>query len=138
MSAYNAGGVEGPLCASVPMTTLNTYVNTGSIYNGTGHTISAGTMQIIANGTQECSISMPSLAAGATFSFSTAYSPAIYSNGTFVLKLYSATVGILGTNYMYMQSGSSSTNGYFSNQGWGWQATVTSVGPQYSLSLIIK
>jgi hypothetical protein len=135
--ASNASG-DGALSSTVSMTTSASLVNAGTIYNDTGHTISAGTMQIIANGTQQCSIAMPSLAAGASFSFSTAYSPAIYSNGTFVLKLYSATVGIAGTNYFYMQSGSSSTNGYFSNQGWGWQATVTSTGPQYSLSLTIK
>ena len=135
--AYNGAG-DGALCSTVSMTTSTALTNTGSIYNNTGYTISAGTMQIIANGNTMCSLAMPALAAGATFNFSTGYSSPIFSNGTFVLKLYSATVGIAGTNYFNMISGSSSTNGYFSNQGWGWQATVTSTGAQYVLSLKIN
>jgi hypothetical protein len=135
--AYNNTG-DGTLCPAVSMTTSTAYTYTGSIFNNTGHTISAGTVQIFANGTQKCSIAMPSLAAGATFQFSTGYSSPIYSNGTFVLQLYSATVGIAGTNYFNMSAGSSSTSGYFSNQGWGWQATVTSAGPQYALTLKIN
>lgn len=114
------------------------YTNQGSIYNNTGHTISASTIMIKANGNVMVSISMPSLANGETFKFSTGYNPAIYSNGTFVLQMYSTTVGITSSNYFNMQVGSSSTNGYFSNQGWGWQATATSVGPQYSLNLTIN
>ncbi len=135
--AYNVAG-DSALSSTVSMTTSANYTYAGSIYNNTGHTISAGTMQITANGSQKCSVVMPSLANGATFQFSTSYSSPIYSNGTFVLKLYSTTVGIAGTNYFNMTAGSSSTNGYFSYQGWGWQATVTSTGPQYVLTLKIN
>lgn len=113
------------------------YTNMGSIINKTGHTISAATMQILVNGNHMCSFPMPSLAAGATFNFSTAYSSPVFSNSTFTLKLYSTTVGIAGTNYFNMSAGSSTTNGSFSNQGWGWQATVTSTGTQYALGLSI-
>ena len=136
--AYNGLG-DGALCSSVSMTTTtaSSYTYAGSIVNNTGHTISAGTMNILANGTQECSLAMPSLAAGGTFQFSTVYSAPILSNGTFVLQLYSTTVGITGTNYFFMPAGSTSTQGYFSNQSWGWQATVTSTGPQYQLVVLI-
>lgn len=135
--AYNGAG-DGALCSSVSMTTTASYTNAGTILNNTGHTISAGTMQILANGNTMCSIAMPAMAAGATFTFSTGYSTPIFSNGTFVLKLYSATTGITGSNYFNMSAGSSSTNGYFSNLGWGWQATVTSTSAQYVLSLKIN
>lgn len=133
--AFNGAG-DSALCSTVSMTTTASYTYAGSIINNTGHAISAGTMKILVNDTQECSLAMPSLAAGATFQFSTVYSSPIY-NGTFILKLYSTTVGIAGTNYFKMMSGSSATSGLFSNQGWGWQATATSTGPQYVLILQI-
>jgi hypothetical protein len=139
--AYNALG-DGPLCTSVSMAT-SSFSNEGSIYNGTGHTISASTMKIFARSTANgsfgtmCSVKMPALAAGATFLFSTNYASPILSNGTFELILYSAT-GIAGTNYFMMENGSASTNGYFSNSGGAWEATVTSTGPQNKLSLTIK
>lgn len=134
--AYNGAG-DGSLCSSVSMATSAPLSYAGSITNNTGHTISAGTMQIIANGSMKCSIAMPSLANGSTFQFSTTYTSPITSNGTFVLSLYSPTVGISGSNYFNMMNGSTSPNGYFSFQGWGWQATVTSTGPQYALVLYI-
>lgn len=113
-------------------------INEGSIYNNSNHTISAGTMIIRANGNVQCSIAMPALAPGQTFKFSTSYSTPIFSNGTFVLELYSPSTGITNSNYINMTSGSMSNNGYFTNMGWGWKATVTSSGPQYTLNINIK
>jgi hypothetical protein len=135
--AYNSSG-DGILCPSVPMSTTQVYTNMGTIYNYTGNTISAGIMQIIANNNTQCSIAMPSLQPGASFNFSTGYTVPISYNGSFVLKLYNPTVGITGNNYLKMDNGSLSTNGFFSNLGWGWEATVTSAGPQYTLNLSIK
>ena len=136
--AYNDVG-DGDLSSSVSMTTSTSvsYTNKGTIVNRTGHTISASTILIRANGNTMVSISMPSLANGASFNFSTGYSSAIYSNGTFVLEMYNSTVGISTANYFNMSVGSSSTNGYFSYQGWGYKATVTSAGAQYTLILSI-
>lgn len=135
--AYNAAG-NSALCPSVSMTTsAATYTNRGSIINNTGHTIGASTIIIKANGSTMVSVSMPSLANGATFDFSTGYSSPISSNGTFILQMYNSTVGIAPNNYFNMMNGSTSTNGYFSYQGWGYQATVTSTGPQYALVLNI-
>jgi hypothetical protein len=133
--AYNDVG-SSALSSSVSMTTSGPPTSTGYIINRTGHTISASTVIIRANGSTVTSISMPSLANGASFSFSTIYSP-ISSNGTFILQMYNSTVGIGTNNYFNMTSGSTSTNGYFSYQGWGYQATITSTGPQYALTLNI-
>lgn len=136
VSAYNDVG-DGALCSAVSMYTTRG-INAATIYNNTGHTISGGSLQIIANGILVASSMLPLLLTGSSYTFDTQYSSPIFSNGTFVLKLSSLTEGISGTNYFYMQNGSLSTNGYFSNQnGEGvWQATVTSSGPQYNLGLI--
>lgn len=113
-------------------------VNTGVIWNNTGRTISATYMAIKANGTNIAYITLPTLANGDSFKFSTSYTNLIFYNGTFVLDLYTPTVGLNTSNYFYMTAGSNSTNGYFSNTGSSLRATVTSSGPQYTIIIYIK
>jgi hypothetical protein len=113
-------------------------VNTGVIWNNTGRTISATYMAIKANGTNIVYITLPTLVHGDSFKFSTSYTNLIFSNGTFVMDLYTPTVGLNSSNYFYMTAGSNSTNGYFSNTGSSLRATVTSSGPQYSIIIYIK
>jgi len=113
-------------------------VNTGVIWNDTGRTISATYMTIKANGTTVANITLPTLANGASFNFSTTYTNLIFSNGTFILDLYTPTVGLTSSNYFYMTGGYLSTNGYFSSTGSSLRATVTSSGPQYSIIIHIK
>ncbi|MHC0445875.1 hypothetical protein ACWA1F_10710 [Flavobacterium sp. 3-218] len=113
-------------------------VNTGVIWNETGRTISATYMTVKANGTTVANITLPTLASGASFNFSTSYTNLIFSNGTFVLDLYTPTVGLTSSNYFYMNAGYNSTNGYFSNTGSSLRATVTSSGPQYTIIIHIK
>ncbi|MCV9928114.1 hypothetical protein OIU83_10645 [Flavobacterium sp. LS1R49] len=113
-------------------------VNTGSVLNMTGHTISATYMAIKANGTNVAYITLPTLAHGAIFNFNTSYTNLIFSNGTFVLDLYTPTVGLTTSNYFYTTAGSNSTNGYFSNTGSSLRGTVTSSGPQYAINITIK
>lgn len=130
--AFNENG-ESPLSDVVTMSTQQSYTNRGTVTNRTGRTISAGTMKIFANGSQMASLNLPALADGESFEFSTNYSNPIYNNGTFKLQFYSPSTGITSSNYFNMMVGSSSTNGYFTYQGWGYEATVTSPGAQYSL-----
>ncbi|WP_428232475.1 hypothetical protein [Flavobacterium sp.] len=113
-------------------------VNTGVIWNNTGHTISATYMAIKANGTNVAYITLPTLANGDSFKFSTSYTNLIFYNGTFVVDLYTPTVGLNSSNYFYMTAGSNSTNGYFSNTGSSLRGTVTSSGPQYTIIIYIK
>ncbi len=113
-------------------------VSTGYINNLTGHTISATYMAIKANGINVAYISLPSLAHGAIYQFNTSYTNLIFSNGTFVLDLYTPVVGLTTSNYFYMTAGSNSTNGYFSNTGSSLRGTVTSSGAQYSITITIK
>lgn len=113
-------------------------VNTGVIWNNTGHTISATYMAIKANGTNIAYVTLPSLANGASFNFNTSYTNLIFYDGTFVVDLYTPTVGITSSNYFYMTAGSLSTNGYFSSTGSSFRATVTSSGPQYTTIIYIK
>lgn len=113
-------------------------VNTGSVYNLTGHTISATYMAIKANGTSVAYISLPSLAHGAMYQFNTSYTNLIFSNGTFILDLYTPVVGLTTSNYFYMTAGSNSMSGYFSSTGSSLRGTVTSSGAQYSITITIK
>jgi hypothetical protein len=113
-------------------------VNTGYIFNNTGHTISATTMKVTANGAQIASVAFPSLVSGATYNFNTTYTSQIFSNGTFIIEFINPVVGINTANQVYMTAGSQSTIVYLSNTGSSFKATTTSSGPQYAMSITIK
>jgi hypothetical protein len=132
--ASNTAG-DSPLTPAVSMSTSASYTNKGTITNNTGSSAIGGTVVIKANGNTVASFTMPSLANGATFEFSSTYSMPITSNGTFVIQLLSQTGTV---SYVYMNGGSTSPNAFFSNISGGLQATVNSPGPQYQLSFIIK
>jgi hypothetical protein len=113
-------------------------VNTGYIYNNTGHTISAATLKVTANGTQITSVAVPSLLSGATYNFNTTYTSQIFSNGTFIIEFINPVIGISTANQVYMTGGSQSTIVSLSNTGSSFKATTISSGPQYTISITIK
>ncbi|WP_294962357.1 hypothetical protein [uncultured Flavobacterium sp.] len=113
-------------------------VNTGYILNSTGRTIDAAFMSIKANGTIVAYNDFPSLADGQIYQFNTSYTNLLFSNGTFILDLTTPTIGLTTSNYIYMTGGSTSTSGYFNNNGTVFSATVTSSGPQYAINITIK
>jgi hypothetical protein len=113
-------------------------VNTGSIYNDTRYTISATTMKITANSSQIASVSIPSVLPGERYYFNTTYTSQIFSNGTFIIEFISPVIGINSSMQVYMTSGSISSTSYLYNTGSSLKATITSTGPQYSISITIK
>lgn len=112
-------------------------VNTGNIYNNTGHTISATTMKVIANGAEVVSVAIPSLITGGLYSFNTTYTSQIFSNGTFDIEFIKPVVGINTGNMVYMTGGTQSTVVYLSDMGSSFKATTISSGPQYAINITI-
>lgn len=112
-------------------------VNTGTLVNNTGRTISASLMSVSANGLSVVNVNIPSLANGAQYNFNTSYTNQIFSNGTFIIQFFTPVNGINATNKVYMTGGYLSTTATLSYNGTSYQGTTTSSGPQYAINITL-
>lgn len=115
-------------------TTTPPLVNAGSIINYSSNTISSSYVTISINGSTKASFTLPPLAPGGTFNFSTSYTTIVYG-GTWEVRFYPTSSGVSSSNYFNMTAGSSTTDGYFTNFGSYWGASVTSSGAQYVVGI---
>lgn len=115
-------------------TSTTTPVNAGSIRNYSSNTIASSYVTVAINGSTKASFTLPSLAPGGTYNFPTSYTTVVYG-GTWEVRFYPTVSGVSSANYFNMTAGSSTTDGYFTNSGSYWVASVTSSGAQYVIGI---